>query len=144
MKNWLSELISKGNIHFFQGEEAVRYNQPYLQSRILPAISGQGDSTVNQTTEQCNSSDDNSLFLLRIQLLEIGLGAPIERLRKVKEDIKLVGNDYVILRDYLVANKLAERTLGSWRGLPESCTTLSFEKSCSRNGYRRVLEDGVQ
>mgnify|MGYP001311024076 CR=1 FL=1 len=84
----------------------MRYTGPYLQSRILRGISDQGEATVDQTTQQHISNDDNPWFLLGILLLEIGLGSPIERLREGKEDSNLVGDDYSIIKHCLVTNKL--------------------------------------
>lgn len=109
---WLSEGLTRKNVHFFRRDASLSCEHPFLRRSLLesrlqslepsPATSGLGCIILNNPT----------LFALGILLLEIILGLLFEQLRRPDEKV-IEGDDSGIMRDSIAAHKLLEQRVAS-------------------------------
>jgi len=140
---WLSEPLTKRDVHFFNRGGWPGYQQPFLRRQIPEPIHiscGQGEK---RTPVQPN----NTIFCLGILLLEIIMGSTLENMREPHERIEFQGDRFGIIRDSITAHRLLQTQVSlinpAYKAVVERCVGCGSSQGLDEEGFRERVYNGV-
>ena len=141
---WLSEMLTRKDVHFFKRGDMLSYDQPFLL-KSLPETSYPAIGTTS--IPGCSPMQRNpTLFALGILLLEIILGSTLDQHRQANEQ-GFDGDDLGIIRDSLAAHRLLEQRVALinpvYKTVVERCIGCTESKGLDEDVFRENVYNSV-